>query len=64
MTYASTIVASILLRSIISTAAGYLPATVLERISARTFGYILTQVGTGIISYYALKKNWGKQSEL
>jgi hypothetical protein len=41
-----------------------LPTAVLEMISARTFGYLLTQVGTGIISYYALKKNWGKQSEL
>jgi hypothetical protein len=61
MTYATTISASIVLRFLLSTAAEFLPAAVLAVASARTCGYFGTQVGTGIISYFALQKTWGKR---
>jgi hypothetical protein len=62
MTYATTITASIVLRSVLSTVAEYLPGVILEYASPRTCGYFGTQIGTGIFSYFALKKSWGRKA--
>ena len=59
MTYATTIAASIVLRSMLAHAAEYLPPILLAYASARTYGYFATMLFTGIFSYFALKRSWG-----
>mmetsp|Transcript_2299 Transcript_2299/g.3088 ORF Transcript_2299/g.3088 Transcript_2299/m.3088 type:complete len:179 (-) Transcript_2299:46-582(-) len=59
MTYATTITASILLRSVLARYAEGLPILFLTYLSARTWGYLGTVAFTGVFSYFALKKNWG-----
>ena len=59
MTYATTIAASIVLRSMLARAAEYLPPILLAYASARTYGYFATMLFTGIFSYFALKRAWG-----
>jgi hypothetical protein len=62
MTYATTITASIVLRSVLATQAEGLPDLLLSYLSARTWGYLGTVLFTGVFSYFALKKNWGTQT--
>ena len=62
MTYATTIAASIVLRSMLARAAEQLPAVMLAYFSARTYGYFATMLFTGVFSYFALKRNWGSGS--
>ncbi len=61
-TYFTTIVASIFLRSALGRAAEKLPNEMLAIMGSRTWAYFGTVAFTGLFSYFALKRSWGKSS--
>ena len=61
MTYATTIAASIVLRSMLSHAVVYLPAPLLSLAGPSTWSYFGTVLCTGCFSYCALKRSWGRR---
>mmetsp|Transcript_7960 Transcript_7960/g.14462 ORF Transcript_7960/g.14462 Transcript_7960/m.14462 type:complete len:165 (-) Transcript_7960:90-584(-) len=60
MTYATTICASIVLRSMLAHVAEGLPSAITELVEARTIAYFGTVLCTGCFSYFALKRGWKK----
>ena len=60
MTYATTIAASIVLRSMLAHVAEELPTALTDIAEARLIAYIGTVLCTGCFSYFALKRGWKK----
>ena len=59
MTYATTIAASILIRSMLARVCeSTLPEAITNLVQARTIAYFLTTICTGLVSYFTLKKSW------